>query len=118
MSVSGTPLNVRTLFPLSFPARTTHPRTLLVSVVLGIGFLITADREFEATSNGETETGAVDIIDEINGLDIGLNVGIGYKLEKGIFIGARYNWGLSNINDIEGADDIKNQNRVTYIWYY
>ena len=77
-----------------------------------VGFLITADREFEKTDNGETETGEKDILNEIKGIDFGLDFGLAYKLESGIFLAARYNFGLSNINDVEGSDELKNQNRV------
>jgi len=80
-----------------------------------VGFLITADRDFEKTENGETETGEKDILDEIKGIDFGLNFGLAYKLESGIFLAARYNLGLSNINDVEGSDDLKNQNRVIQV---
>jgi len=80
-----------------------------------VGFLITANREFEKTVNEETETGEEDIIDEIKGIDFGLNFGLGYQLASGIFLDARYNLGLSNINDFEGADELKNQNRVLQI---
>ena len=80
-----------------------------------VGFLITADREFEKTDNGETETGEKDILDEIKGIDFGFNFGLGYKLESGIFLAARYNLGLSNINDFEGTDQHKNQNQVIQV---
>jgi len=80
-----------------------------------VGFLITADREFEKTDNGETETGEKDILDEIKGIDFGLNFGLAYKLGGGIFLAARYNLGFSNINDIEGSDELKNQNRVMQV---
>lgn len=77
-----------------------------------IGFLITADREFEKTENGETETGEEDILDEIKGMDFGLNLGLAYKLKSGIFLAAHYNLGLSSINEFEGSDEVKNQNNV------
>ena len=80
-----------------------------------VGFLITADREFEKTDNGETETGEKDILDEIKGIDFGLNFGLGYKLESGIFLAARYNLGLSDINDFEGTDQYKNQNQIIQV---
>ncbi len=80
-----------------------------------VGFLITADLEFEKTDNGETESGEKDILDEIKGIDFGLDFGLAYKLESGIFLTARYNLGLTNINDIEGLDEFKNQNRVIQI---
>ena len=80
-----------------------------------VGFLITADREFEKTDNGETETGAEDILDEIKGIDFGLNFGLGYKLDSGIFLAASYNFGLSDINDFEGTDQLINQNQVVQV---
>ena len=80
-----------------------------------VGFLITADREFEKTNNGETEKGEKDILDEIIGIDFGLDFGLAYKLESGVFLAARYNLGLSNINDVKGSDELKNQNRVIQV---
>jgi hypothetical protein len=80
-----------------------------------VGFLLTANREFEKTDNGEIETGEEDILDEIKGMDFGLNFGLAYKVGGGIFLAARYNLGLSNINDVEGSDDLKNQNRVVQV---
>lgn len=77
-----------------------------------IGFLITADREFKKTDNGETETGEENILNEVKGMDFGLNFGLAYKLESGIFLAAHYNLGLSNINDFNGSDEVKNQNNV------
>ncbi len=77
-----------------------------------VGFLLTADREFGKIDNREIELGEEDILDEIKGIDFGLNFGLGYKLDREIFLVARYNLGLSNINDVEGADNLKKQNRV------
>ena len=49
------------------------------------------------------------------GIDFGLNFGFGYKLDNGLNFAARYNLGLSNINDGEGSDEFKNQNAVFQI---
>ncbi|WP_430408468.1 porin family protein [Kordia sp.] len=38
-------------------------------------------------------------------LDVGVNFGVGYKLNNGLNFGARYNLGLSNINDMNGSSD-------------
>lgn len=54
-------------------------------------------------------------MDEIKGIDFGINFGLGYKLASGIFLDARYNLGLSNINDLEGSDELKNQNQVIQV---
>ena len=69
-----------------------------------VGFLLSA----KAEGGGES----IDFKDETKGIDFGANFGVGYKLESGLNFGARYNLGLSNINDGEGSDDFKNQNSV------
>jgi len=58
-----------------------------------IGFLLTAENE-------DTDT---DVKNLFKTLDVGLNVGIGYKLNNGLFFNARYNLGITNISDIEGT---------------
>ena len=69
-----------------------------------VGFLLSA----KAEGGGES----IDFKDETKGIDFGANFGVGYKLESGLNFGARYNLGLSNINDGEDSDDFKNQNSV------
>ena len=64
-----------------------------------VGFLVSA----KAYGN--------DVKDSFRTVDFGLNVGVGYKLENGLNFGARYNFGLTNINDISGNND-KNSNAV------
>ena len=64
-----------------------------------IGFLASAKNE------------GVDIKNQIKSVDFGLNLGVGYKLDSGLNFGARYNLGLSNINDVSGFSN-KNQNGV------
>lgn len=58
-----------------------------------IGFLLSAKDE------------SVNVKDNFKTLDFGVNVGLGYKLNNGLNFGARYNMGLSNINDIQGSSD-------------
>jgi len=81
-----------------------------------IGFLINSEAEYEysATYEGttESESETEDLKDYTSSIDFGFNFGLGYKLENGLNFGARYNLGLSNINDFEGSDDVKNQNAV------
>lgn len=64
------------------------------------GILISAKNKGTSTS---------DIKDQLNTLDVGLPVGIGYKINKSVAVGARYTQGLSNVNKIGEA---KNQNTV------
>ena len=65
-----------------------------------VGFLLSAKEEFD----GESE----DIKDFVKGTDFGVNFGLGYQLETGLNFGARYNLGLSDLNDFESSDSIKN----------
>lgn len=72
-----------------------------------LGFLIEATDEFESDSF----SGEEDIKEDIKGTDVSLNFGASYDFPNGIFVGARYNLGLTDINDFEGTD-AKNQNAV------
>ncbi|MCT8340143.1 PorT family protein [Flavobacteriaceae bacterium TK19130] len=80
-----------------------------------VGFLVSANSEFEASGGGESESGDEDISDNVSGLDLGVGAGAGYRLNNGVFFQARYVLGLSNINDFEGSDDFKNQNNVIQV---
>lgn len=78
-----------------------------------VGFLISAKNKSEGTISGlgTNESEETDIKDSLKSVDYGLNIGVGYKLDSGLNFGARYNLGLSDINDVQGYDG-KNQNRV------
>jgi hypothetical protein len=56
-----------------------------------VGFLLSAKDVYD---DGED-----DWKDITKGIDFGLNFGVGYKLENGLNFGARYNLGLSDLND-------------------
>ena len=56
-----------------------------------IGLLLSAKDEYE----GDEE----DLKDYLKSLDIGLNFGLGYKLDNGLNFAARYNLGLTDFND-------------------
>jgi Outer membrane protein beta-barrel domain len=45
-------------------------------------------------------------------VDFGLNLGAGYELKNNVFFQARYNLGLTNINDSSNASAIKYSNSV------
>ncbi|PKB15906.1 porin family protein [Flavobacterium sp. 5] len=64
-----------------------------------IGFLLSAKNE------------KTDVKDSFNTFDFGINFGLGYKLENGLNFGARYNLGLTNINNIDDSSS-KNKNGV------
>ena len=65
-----------------------------------IGFLLNAEWDWEE----DGDSGSEDIKDEVKGIDFGVNLGVGYKMESGLNFGARYNLGLSDINDIDEGD--------------
>lgn len=83
------------------------------SVELGpqVGFLLHS--KIKAEAGGESEED--DIKEYLKNVDFGLNAGLGYRLGNGISFGARYNLGLSNINDSENADDHKLKHGVIQI---
>ncbi|MDG3582358.1 MULTISPECIES: porin family protein [Galbibacter] len=68
-----------------------------------IGFLVSAKSKAEVGDFSAEE----DIKDNFKSIDFGLNFGLGYQFENGLFIDGRYNLGLSNIADYEDGD-VKN----------
>lgn len=90
-----------------------------------IGFMVSANAESKLDLSGIDpsiaeliedgfQSGDIDISDQTKGLDFGLALGASYRLNMGVFFGARYNFGLSNINDVDGSN-VKNQNNVFQI---
>lgn len=84
-----------------------------------VGFLIAANADYEENASGGgvsiSESESYDISDFVSSIDYGLNLGLGYKLESGLFFQARYNVGLANINDDDDSDDFKIQNSVIQV---
>lgn len=66
-----------------------------------LGFLLGAKHE------------SLDVKDSFKTFDFGINAGLGYKLNNGLNFGARYNLGLTNINDQNGSG--KNKNGVIQV---
>lgn len=58
-----------------------------------------------------TNGGTIDYKDFLKPTDFGVNFGLGYKLDNGLNFSARYNLGLTNINNVDGFTD-KNRNGV------
>ncbi|MBU2950724.1 PorT family protein [Tamlana agarivorans] len=90
--------DVTALNYLDIPVMAKYYLTKGLSIEAGpqIGFLLSAKTE------------DIDVKDSYNNVNFGLSTGVGYKLDNGINFGARYNLGLSNINDIDGSS-IKNR---------
>ncbi|NNE03271.1 MAG: PorT family protein, partial [Eudoraea sp.] len=68
-----------------------------------LGYLLSAKDEYESPGL----SGEDDLKDEgfVKDIDVGANIGLGYQLDSGLNIGARYNFGLTNINDLEDSGD-------------
>uniref|UniRef100_UPI0039BE4763 porin family protein n=1 Tax=Formosa sp. 3Alg 14/1 TaxID=3382190 RepID=UPI0039BE4763 len=49
-----------------------------------------------------TNDDGLGIEDDFNTVDFGVNLGLGYKLDNGLNFSARYNIGLTDIDDVEG----------------
>jgi hypothetical protein len=68
-----------------------------------IGFLLSAKNEFDysGTLLGEpiSDSGEIDIKDDFNSFDFGINFGAGYDFNDKISLGLRYNLGLSDVSD-------------------
>ncbi|MGB5362486.1 MAG: porin family protein [Aureibaculum sp.] len=80
-----------------------------------VGFLLSAKDEYDF----DGDTGEDDIKEYVKGIDFGINFGIGYKLEGGLNLGARYNLGLTDINDeYEEGGTYKNGVFQVYLGYF
>jgi hypothetical protein len=90
---------------------------IMAKFYVGEGFSLEAGPQvgFLMSAKGKGGGEEIDFKDETKGIDFGANLGVGYKLESGLNFGARYNLGLSNINDFEDSDDFKNQNSVIQV---
>jgi len=78
-----------------------------------VGFLLSAkqDYSYSETYMGITDSASIDGIDvkdNFETIDFGLNFGFGYEFTENIFAGARYNVGLSNIAKDSGDSKVHN----------
>ena len=65
-----------------------------------LGFLVSAE--------GEQDGISVDIDDFFKSIDFGIGIGAGYELENGINFGARYNIGITDLNDTDEPGELMN----------
>lgn len=75
-----------------------------------VGFLTSSTAKIESTMGDVTVSGEEDI-DNLKKVDFGLGVGASYRLPVGVFFEARYNFGLTNLND-DSDSDAKFKNNV------
>ena len=96
--------NTIALSYLNIPLMGKYYVTKGLSVEAGpqIGFLLDAKNE------------KINVKDSFNTFDFGVNFGLGYKLDNGLNFGARYNLGLTDINNVANSSS-KNQNRTIQI---
>lgn len=83
-----------------------------------VGFLISAIQttSIEIIKSGETTSETKDK-EGLNRFDYGVNFGLGYELDLGLFVDLRYNLGLSSIDDLSDIeksllDESKTTNQV------
>ncbi|RYJ52118.1 PorT family protein [Flavobacterium petrolei] len=93
--------NTIALSYLNIPLMGKYYLTKGLSIEAGpqIGYLLSAKNE------------STNVKDTFKKVDFAANLGIGYKLENGLNFGARYNFGLSNINNLDNSSS-KYKNRV------
>lgn len=72
-------------------------------------FLVAAKGEYEVKMNGMSQSGEIDMKDQVKKIDIGLGFGGSYTFDMGLLIGARYNLGLTDANDAEVEPDAPNK---------
>ncbi|WP_424494467.1 porin family protein [Salinimicrobium sp. GXAS 041] len=58
-----------------------------------LSVLLSAKDEYESVEN--------DVKDQLDPFDFGLNGGVGYQFEMGLFFSASYYWGINNISHID-----------------
>ncbi len=76
-----------------------------------VGFLNSAKHYFDVSDDGFSSSGSDNVKKFYSGFDFGINGGLGYRLENGLFFQGRYNIGLANILDAD-SDGFKAQNSV------
>ena len=74
-----------------------------------LGLLTSAKVEVDVAGFG---SGSDDVKEFFKTVDFGMNVGLGYNFSKNVLLGARYNFGLTNIADTEPGDNTKMKNSV------
>lgn len=73
-----------------------------------VGFLVSAKNELNDYNNEDLEPGEseIDTKDLYKSLDFGINIGASYEMESGLFFSARYNLGLSKVDDEDFYGDV------------
>lgn len=72
------------------------------------GLRVSAQRELSVSGTG-TAGILEDVSDAITRFDTGIVAGAGVDIGRRLVVDGRYSWGLSNVNDIEGAVELKHR---------
>jgi len=75
------------------------------------GFSLEAGPQIGFLLSAKDKDADTDVKGAFNTVDFGVNFGVGYKFDNGLNFGARYNLGLSDINNVDGSSN-KNKNGV------
>ena len=76
-----------------------------------LGFLLSANYEYDYSEGGDSESGEDDVKDDFKGTDIGGAFGASYKMENGLFLSGRYVLGFTEVNE-GSADGFSPKNSV------
>lgn len=80
-----------------------------INIQVGPQFGFIAKAEQDVLNVGTNTITKQDVKDQIKGSDLSAAIGLGWDLPFGLMIDARYNLGLSKINDSTGSPESKNQ---------
>jgi len=94
-----------------------------------LGFLMSAKYDMEyhskivdnnghVVSQGSDSESNKDAKDDVNSTDFGLSLGVGYKLENGMFFDARYYLGLSNIAKDDNTVSKNNAIQIGFGYFF
>ena len=75
-----------------------------------IGFLVNAVMDSSTSVFGSKYDSSEDVKDQIEAVDLGMNLGVGYEFSEGVFFDIRYNLGLKKVNKelASGESNVKN----------
>lgn len=79
-----------------------------------ISFLTSSKIDYEGTLGGVSVSGKEDL-ENVSDIDFSIGAGASYRLPMGLFFTARYNFGLSNVNDSSNSENQKIHNRVAQV---
>ena len=101
-------MNINTSYRIKFKNnRHIHIIIAGINIQAGPQFGFLASASQEVSNNGLSST--VDIKNTLKSSDISVALGLGWDLPFGLTLDARYNLGLTKINDVTGSTDAKNQ---------